>query len=354
MGNVNRGQFGWSPRLTNSVLELTRDHVYMTNPSLGRAASSVNHSPVGADAESLVVSHLRQSDLFREYQQAFETTTGLPLVLREPGSFRTPLEGSKRMNPFCALMTKTNTTCAECLQLQQRLEEGAALGPKTLQCYAGLSETVVPVRVGDTVLGYLQTGQVFLQAPSRKRPQELSRMIHGGAPGPNPQDLKSAYFKTRVVTEKQYAAIIRLLAIFAEHLAAISNQLLIREAAGESPTMAKARTFIAEHQGEELHLGEVARAVHMSSFYFCKRFREVTGLTFTDYLARARTESAKNMLLNVHTRISEACYAAGFQSLSQFNRVFHRITGEAPSAYRDRLYRLHGKSNRQAALVHAA
>ncbi len=242
----------------------------------------------------------------------------------------------------------------ECLQLQQQVEEGATPGPRTLQCYAGLSETVVPVRVGDTVLGYLQTGQVFLRAPSKKHFQDLTRLIHGRETGPNPRELKSAYFKTRVVTEKQYAAIIRLLAIFAEHLAAISNQLLIREAAGESPMMAKARTFIAEHQGEELHLGEVARTVNMSSFYFCKRFRMATGLTFTDYLARARTESAKHMLLNVHTRISEACYAAGFQSLSQFNRVFHRITGEAPSSYRDRLHGLNGKSNRNAVLIHAA
>jgi AraC-like DNA-binding protein len=53
------------------------------------------------------------------------------------------------------------------------------------------------------------------------------------------------------------------------------------------------------------------------------------------------------MLLDPHKRVSEAAFAAGFQSLSQFNRVFHRITGEAPRVYRERLQGGHG--TRQAA-----
>ena len=76
----------------------------------------------------------------------------------------------------------------------------------------------------------------------------------------------------------------------------------------------------------------------MSAFYFCKMFKKATGLTFTDYLARVRVEKVKNLLLNPHKRISEAAFEAGFQSLSQFNRVFRRIAGEAPTVYRERLH----------------
>jgi AraC-like DNA-binding protein len=76
----------------------------------------------------------------------------------------------------------------------------------------------------------------------------------------------------------------------------------------------------------------------MSAFYFCKTFRKVTGVTFVDYLARLRIESVKSLLLNPHKRISEAAFEAGFQSLSQFNRVFRRIAGEAPTVYREKLH----------------
>jgi AraC-like DNA-binding protein len=55
-------------------------------------------------------------------------------------------------------------------------------------------------------------------------------------------------------------------------------------------------------------------------------------------VARARIERTKQLLLNPHMRISEAAYEAGFQSLSQFNRVFRRIAGESPTRYRAHLH----------------
>jgi len=72
--------------------------------------------------------------------------------------------------------------------------------------------------------------------------------------------------------------------------------------------------MIAQHQTEEISLGQVAKAVNMSAFYFCKTFRKVTGFTFIDYLAHLRVESVKIHLLDPHKRISEAAFEAGFQS----------------------------------------
>jgi AraC-like DNA-binding protein len=76
----------------------------------------------------------------------------------------------------------------------------------------------------------------------------------------------------------------------------------------------------------------------MSAFYFCKIFKSATGVTFTDYVARARVEKTKQLLLNPNMRVSEAAFEAGFQSLSQFNRVFRRVEGQAPSSYREHLH----------------
>ena len=298
-------------------------------------APAAARAPAGMEATELT--RLQQSEFFREYQQAFETATGLPLVLREAGSYRTPLQGSARVNPFCALMTRTNKTCAACLQLQQRLEEEATQAPKTLQCYAGLSESAVPVRIGNRLLGYLQTGQVFLQAPT---PQNFRRL--GVAPDPAAgsaaRALQAAYFQTRLMPSDQYESIIRLLAVFAKHLATVSNELLIRAESAEPAVITKVRAFITAHHGEALGLLATARAMNISAFYFCKVFKKATGLTFTEYVARERTEAAKQLLQDANMRVSEAAFAAGFQSLSQFNRVFLRVAGEAPSVFRERLH----------------
>ena len=284
-----------------------------------------------------MVAQIEKSELFREYQKAFEATTGLPLGIRAAESFQAPLHASKQANQFCLLMAATNKSCAACLQLQGRLADNATTEAKTEQCYAGLTESAVPIRIGENVLGYLQTGQIMLQKPSQTRFKKVSNELAFDKQA-NAAELKEAYFATRVLPKKQYDAVVRLLSIFAAHLSARSNQIVTQEATAEAPVITSARQLIAEHFAEEIALTDVARAVNTSPFYFCKLFKTATGLTFTDYLARVRVETVKQILLNPHKRVSEAAYEAGFQSLSQFNRVFRRFAVESPSVYRERLH----------------
>lgn len=284
-----------------------------------------------------LVAQLKRSRIFRDYQQAFRDTTGLPINLRPIEAFDLPHHDDPKENPFCMLMAQSNHSCAACLQLQKRVEEEARLAPKTLKCFAGLCDSAVPVRVGDNLVAFLQTGQILLHTPSKTEFAKTTRQLLKFGAEVDLKKLEEAFFQTRVITKKQYESILRLLTIFAQHLSTLSNQLIVQEATAESPQVAKARVFIADHQTEELSLGQVAAAVNMSAFYFCKTFKKATGMTFTDYLARVRIEKVKNLLLNPHKRVSEAAYEAGFQSLSQFNRVFRRIAGESPTVYRERL-----------------
>jgi AraC-like DNA-binding protein len=303
--------------------------------------SPANAAAPASESERSIVPHLQRSALFRDYVKAYETTTGLPLALRPTGTFQSPLHQSKQVNSFCSLMAANNQSCAACLRLQQRMETEAVMEAKTLQCFAGLTESAVPVRLGEKVLGHLQTGQVMFRAPSKSQFKAVLRHLAEFGMKVDTRKLETAFFQTRVIARKQYESAVRLVAVFAQHLATLSNQVMVRETTAELPSVAKARAFITEHMADEISLNDVAQAVNMSGFYFCKVFKKGTGLTFTDYLARTRVEFVKNMLLNPHTRVSEAAYAAGFQSLSQFNRVFRRIVGEAPTTYREHL---HGSS----------
>jgi YesN/AraC family two-component response regulator len=284
-----------------------------------------------------MVSLLKKTQIFRDYVKAFRETTGLPLSMRPVDSLHLLGESTEGKNPFCALMAQTNQSCAACLNLQRKLEEEAQLQPKTLKCFAGLCDTAVPVRVGDNLIAFLETGQVLLHQPSQQEFSRTAQQLLKWGAQIDLKRLEEAYFQTRVVSSRQYESIVRLLEIFAQHLATLSNQLLVREQSHEPPVVQRAKAFIEDHQAEDLHLGQVAKAVNTSAFYFCKVFKQATGLTFTDYLARVRVEKVKNLLLNPHVRVSEAAFQVGFQSLSQFNRVFRKITGESPSSYRERV-----------------
>ena len=103
----------------------------------------------------------------------------------------------------------------------------------------------------------------------------------------------------------------------------------------------KARKFIEQHSDEELSLTKVAKAVNISANHLSEKFKQVTGVNFVDYVARARFETARDLLLHSNRRVSEIAFAAGFQSLSQFNRVFKKLSGKSPTKYR------HEVSNRK-------
>jgi AraC-like DNA-binding protein len=96
----------------------------------------------------------------------------------------------------------------------------------------------------------------------------------------------------------------------------------------------KARKFIEQNSADELSLGMVAKAVNLNANYFSERFREVTGLNFVEYVARTRFKEACRLLHDGDLKISDIAFGAGFQSLSQFNRVFKRLSGKSPTQFR--------------------
>lgn len=104
--------------------------------------------------------------------------------------------------------------------------------------------------------------------------------------------------------------------------------------AAESVRIWKARNYIHEHAGEELSLGKVARAANTSANYFSEKFKEATGVNFVRYVAQARFEKATQLMRQADLRVSEIAFAVGFQSLSQFNRVFKKFAGISPTEFR--------------------
>jgi AraC-like DNA-binding protein/ligand-binding sensor protein len=286
-----------------------------------------------------LIEALADSKIYQDYERAFSEATGLPVALRSVESWQLPHHGKRFENPFCASIAQKSRACAACLQVQQRLSETATREPQTVKCPVGLCDTAIPVRMGDQLIGFLTTGQVFCKKPTEAQFNRTKKLLADWGVQTNAGDLREAYFDTRVLSSRQYESVVKLLTIFAQHLSMVSNQIVVQEQNAEPPVIARAKQFITEHQADDLSLGQVAKSVHTSKFYFCKMFKKATGINFTDYLSRVRTERAKNLLLNPNLRVSEIAYEVGFQSLTHFNRVFKRILGRSPTDYRGQLTR---------------
>jgi AraC-like DNA-binding protein len=109
----------------------------------------------------------------------------------------------------------------------------------------------------------------------------------------------------------------------------------------------KARKYIGEHSGEELSLTKVANVVNMNANHLSENFKQVTGINFVEYVARIRFANACDLLRNPELRISEIAFNAGFQSLSQFNRVFKRFSGKSPTEFRAKITSNNNQSRRR-------
>ena len=278
---------------------------------------------------------LSQSQIMRDYEQAFADATGLPLKFQAAGKKRPGMRGSQNANPFCVQMAETEPGCKMCVDMQERLSADSADGAtQTAACVAGLSDSTVPVRVGDKVLGYLQTGQVALRPLTRESFSRVAEWLKKGGVEADWLELERAYLRTRVISAQQYDAILRLLEVFSQHLAIAAEQIATQQTHAEPPMIERARKLIEERHGEDLSLDEVAHTVNASTFHFCKMFKRATGMTFTEYLSMVRVAKAKKLLVNPQARISEVAFEAGFASLTHFNRMFRRITGQSPTDFR--------------------
>jgi len=281
-----------------------------------------------------LVEKLTRSAIYRDYARAFSAATGLPIALRGIEHWQPALRGARNENPFCELMARSNRICAACLEVQRKLTEKVGERSRTVTCFAGLSDSAVPIRIGDQLIGFLQTGQVLLKQPKKFHFDRVAKKLVEWGVHVDLRKTREAYFHTRVLTKEQYGSMLRLLEIFGRHLSILSNQIAVENAESEPIAVTRAKQFIAQNQDGAICLASVAKAVNTSTFYFCKLFKRVTGLTFTDYLARVRIEKAKTLLLNPNRRISEVAYDVGFQSLTHLNRVFRKIVGQSPTSYR--------------------
>ena len=92
--------------------------------------------------------------------------------------------------------------------------------------------------------------------------------------------------------------------------------------------------FIHDHATEPITQAQAADLAHMSCPAFSRFFKQRVGMTYSRYLHELRIGHACRLLIESDAPITEACFASGFNNLSNFNRVFRVIKGTSPRHFR--------------------
>jgi len=96
----------------------------------------------------------------------------------------------------------------------------------------------------------------------------------------------------------------------------------------------RAYRFIFEHFAEPIRHEDIARDAAMSLSAFCHYFKRVTGRTLTDFINEVRIGHASRLLIETDQPVSKIAFDSGFESLSNFNQRFRKLTGTSPKEYR--------------------
>ena len=92
-------------------------------------------------------------------------------------------------------------------------------------------------------------------------------------------------------------------------------------------------SYIEEHLAEQIPLAALARLVRLSTFYFCRAFKQSFGVPPHRYHIARRIEQAKLMLIGRRHSVTEIGLILGFSETSSFTAAFRKVTGQTPTCY---------------------
>ena len=98
----------------------------------------------------------------------------------------------------------------------------------------------------------------------------------------------------------------------------------------------KLQAYIELHYAEQLIVSELAKKFTFSQRTLVRRFKNTTGITPIEYIQQVRIEAAKRMLEKGTHNINEVISKCGYNDAATFRKIFKRLTGLPPSAYRNK------------------
>lgn len=111
------------------------------------------------------------------------------------------------------------------------------------------------------------------------------------------------------------------------------------ETRSESRRVAKVQEYIAQHYSEDIRLETLADLVGMTPVSFSRFFHQRTGRTLSSYIIDIRIGTASRQLIDSDLTVAEICYDCGFNTLSNFNRLFRKHKGCSPTEFRENFHK---------------
>lgn len=99
-------------------------------------------------------------------------------------------------------------------------------------------------------------------------------------------------------------------------------------------TIQRVIDYIINHFTENITLDELADIAHINASYLSKKFKDINGVGFKEYINMLRVQYARELLVNTDLSILEIAFKCGYDSSNYFGDVFKRLAKVSPAQYR--------------------
>jgi len=277
---------------------------------------------------------LRDLPELQAFQRDFELLSGMRLSFVDELGMGD--DASNAASDLCAAMAQSTEGRAMCARMRNGLlMEAATEKPVCGMCDAGLAEVVVPLRISGISAGFFVFGGVMPKLPDPPARHRVRHLMYKAGVEIEDAELDRLLESSRVMPREVLDAYQRIAHLGAKQIALKVTDQLVNPEAQMPEAVLKACGFIRGRAlMEDVSLGVVARHSGVSEGHLSRLFHHATGLTFREYVAQVRIEHAKALLLQSAKGVTEIAYESGFQSLSQFHRVFRKVFGTTPGMMR--------------------
>ncbi|MGT2716409.1 response regulator transcription factor [Streptococcus respiraculi] len=101
--------------------------------------------------------------------------------------------------------------------------------------------------------------------------------------------------------------------------------------------VANALELISSHYRQDISLKDISAQLFINPVYLGQLIKKETNSTFAELLNKQRIKAAQQLLLATNNSIEDICYAVGYSNVGYFYKVFRKLCGKSPKAYRQQM-----------------
>ncbi len=227
-------------------------------------------------------------------------------------------------NDFCKIVKK-NSGYDRCYYSDRKIlmECSQTLKPQMHVCHAGLIDIALPIMHNDTIMGYIIMGQMRRDIPFDQIKNILDWITK------DKEQLKKAYSDMVIYDDERARSLASLAVMLASYI--MTEDMISEE---YNPLIERITAFIRDNIQDSLSVDDICRGVNVSKNTLYRNMRIHLGMSVNEYVMSQRLSLAKKLLSSSKDSVSSICEKVGISNTSYFCKLFKESTGMSPTKYR--------------------